>query len=417
VWCKSQLANPSQWLSFVAVTEPVTVPLHAAADLPARRELAIMLTGGGARAAYQVGLLRGLAHHFPNLTFPIITGVSAGAINAIFLASKEGPLHERVQQLAEMWRELQCYHIFRPNWAALLPFRGMLNTILPSAWTRRPHGFFNAGPLAELLRRAFDTPHRNEPIEGIRRNLMRDVNAVALMTLDYTTGQSVRWVQGSTIREFEGANQRSVQTELTVEHVLASAALPFVFPAVRVQNRWHGDGGIRLSAPLSPAVHLGATHILAMSTGYQRTGEEANTPVVHGYPPAAQILGQLLNAIFLDVIDEDVLRMDRMNELLCKLDEEERDGFKPIELFVLRPSVDLGKLAGAYEKYLPPLMKLFTRALGSHETESSDFVSLLMFEPHYVQRLLEIGEHDVEMRLDDLREFVGEAAGARVQAV
>lgn len=375
-----------------------------------------MLTGGGARAAYQVGLLRGLAKHFPNLSFPIITGVSAGAINAIFLASKEGPLQERVESLLEMWRTLQCYDIFRPNWSAMLPFRGALNLALPARLTSRPHGFFNAGPLATLLRRAFDTPYRHQAIEGIRRNLERDLKSVALMTLDYTTGQSVRWVQGRMFDVYEGPNARAAQTNLTVEHVLASAALPFVFPAVRVDGRWHGDGGIRLSAPLSPAVHLGATHILAMSTGYQRSADEANTPVVHGYPPAAQVLGQLLNAIFLDVIDEDVMRMERMNKLLGQLDHEERGGLKSIDLFVLRPSIDLGKLAGEYEKYLPPLMKLFTRALGSRETESSDFVSLLMFEPHYIQHLVSVGEQDVSLRLEELRTFLGEGSNLQLAA-
>ena len=128
---------------------------------------------------------------------------------------------------------------------------------------------------------------------------------------------------------------RSART-ITVEHVLASASLPFVFPAVKIDSRWYGDGGIRLAAPLSSAVHLGATRILAMSTGYQRTPDEANTPVVHGYPPAAQIMGQLINAIFLDVIDEDVNRMERMTEMIEKLDSAQRNGFKPIDLFVLR---------------------------------------------------------------------------------
>jgi NTE family protein len=146
-----------------------------------------------------------------------------------------------------------------------------------------------------------------------------------------------------------------------------------------------------------------------MSTGYQRTPDEASTPVVTGYPPAAQILGQLVNAVFLDNIDEDVVRMERLNEMLRKLPEEDRNGFRPIDLLVLRPSVDLGKLAGQYEQYLPRNLKLLVRALGTKETESPDFISLLMFEPHYTQRLIELGEADVESRLDEIRTFFGEA--------
>lgn len=380
-------------------------------------ELAVMLTGGGARAAYQVGLIKGLARHFPDLRFQIITGVSAGAINAVFLAAHEGSLLESADALAKLWSTLECRHVFRPNYAALLPFRDALRSLLPRRMSRRPHGMLNAGPLAETLRDVYHCPDRNEPIDGIRRNLDRgSLKAVALLGLDYTSGQSVRWTQGRSDPIFEGPNRRSEQTEITVEHVLASAALPFVFPAVKIGSRWYGDGGIRLAAPLSSAVHLGATRILAMSTGYQRTPDEASTPVVHGYPPAAQIMGQLLNAVFLDVIDEDVDRMERMTEMIGKLDASQRNGFKPIDLFVLRPSMDLGKIAGEHEKYLPRNMKLLTRALGTRKTESPDFMSMLMFEPHYTSLLVQIGENDVSSRLDELRVFLGEPAGTVISA-
>jgi NTE family protein len=154
-----------------------------------------------------------------------------------------------------------------------------------------------------------------------------------------------------------------------------------------------------------------------MSTGYQRTADEANTPVVEGYPPIAQMMGQLINAIFLDVIDEDVTRMQRMNEMIAKLDDSQRNGFKAIDLFVMRPSVDLGRLAGEHEKYLPRNMKLLTRALGTRETESPDFISMLMFEPHYTTALMKIGEGDVASRLNELRVFLGEPAAPAISAV
>jgi NTE family protein len=383
--------------------------LTVAPDETSRPErLAVMLTGGGARAAYQVGLLRGIARHFPDLEFQIVTGVSAGAINAIFLAAKEGSLPERVAQLTDVWRELECYDIFRPNYRALIPFGSALRSLFPKHVKATARGFFDSSPLACLLREQFGCIEKNEPIAGIRHNLQKGrIEVVAITALDYSTGQSVRWVQGPHADVHEGPNRRSVSAELTVDHVLASAALPFAFPAVRIGDGWYGDGGIRLAAPLSPAVHLGATRILAMSTGYQRTPAEASTLVVPGYPPAAQLLGQLVNAIFLDVIDEDVARMERMNDMLDKIDLKERNGFKSIDLFVLRPSIDLGKIAGEYEKYLPLNMKLLSRALGSEETEVPDFLSLLMFEPHYTRTLMEIGEGDVDARLDDLKAFFG----------
>lgn len=370
-----------------------------------------MLTGGGARAAYQVGLLKGIAKHFPHLRFEIIVGVSAGAINAAYLAAYRGTLAEKADRLASMWCELNCDSIYQFDWKVLMPFRSALASISPKKlrWTQsRPHGIVDTTPLKHLLCRVLQVPP-GQAIPGIEENIRSgDLRALALMTLDYNTGQTVRWVQGRNYDIYEGPNRRVALTQFTIEHILASAALPFVFPAVRIGDEWFGDGGIRLAAPLSPAVHLGAKRILAMSTAYQRTPDEAATPVVCGYPPAAQILGQLVNAVFLDVIEEDAARMERMNELLRKMAPQERDGFKPIDLLVLRPSVDLGKLAGEYERFLPRKLKLLVRSLGAKETESPDFVSLLMFEPSYTKRIIEIGESDVDARLPEIRAFLGE---------
>ena len=374
-------------------------------------DLAVMLTGGGARAAYQVGLLKGIARHFPRLRFQIVTGVSAGAINAIYLAAKHGTLGQKAEQLDRMWCELNCESIYELDLKAFLPFRSALASVLPkrSRFTNtKPHAVVDTTPLRDLLCRILGVPP-GCPVPGIEENIHAgNLNALALMTLDYSTGQTVRWVQGRNFDVHEGANRRTAVTQFTVEHVLASAALPFVFPAVRIEGEWHGDGGIRLAAPLSPAVHLGARRIIAMSTGYQRTPEEASRTLIPGYPPAAQILNQMVNAIFLDVIDEDVVRMERMNELIRKLSDAERDGLKPIDLLVLRPSIDLGKLAADYEHLLPRKMKLLVRALGVKETDSPDFISLLLFEPSYTRRIIEVGEMDVEARLPEIRTFLGE---------
>lgn len=373
-----------------------------------------MLTGGGARAAYQVGILKGIARHFPDLKFQIITGVSAGAINAIYLAARDGTLAQKARELEAMWCELSCESIYQFDWKTFVPFRSAVASVLPrrTRWTQtRPHGIVDTLPLRNLLCRILDA-RPGEPVWGIEQNIHSgELTALALMTLDYSTGQTVRWVQGRTFDVYEGPHRRVAQTRFTIEHVLASAALPFVFPAVRIGSEWHGDGGIRLAAPLSPAVHLGARKIIAMSTGYQPTADEAATPVLTGYPPAAQVLGQLINAVFLDVIDEDVARMERMNDLLRKMAPHERDGLKPIELFVFRPSIDLGKLAGEYEQYLPRKLKLLVRALGTKETESPDFISLLMFEPSYTKRIIEVGEADVEDRIPEIRAFLGEDTG------
>lgn len=406
------LATPSQYLSHMTAQ-----PHLAGVPNDARGDLAVMLTGGGARAAYQVGLLKGIARHFPHVRFRIVTGVSAGAINAIYLAAHQGTLTEKARKLDKMWCELNCDSIYRFDWKMFVPFRSALASISPkrNKWTKsRPRAIVDTAPLRELMCRVLRTPP-GVPIEGIEENIRTgELTALSLMTLDYSTGQSVRWVQGRNFDYFENPNHRAERTHFTVEHVLASAALPFVFPAIRIGNEWHGDGGIRLAAPLSPAVHLGARRIIAMSTGYQRTADEASTPVVSGYPPAAQILSQLVNSIFLDAIDEDVLRMERINELLRKIPAPQRGGMEPIDLLVLRPSVDLGKLAGDYERYLPRKMKLLVRAMGVKETDSPDFISMLMFEPTFTRRIIDLGEADVESRLPEIRAFLGEDAVAAV---
>ena len=370
-----------------------------------------MLTGGGARAAYQVGLIKGIARHFPRLRFQIVTGVSAGAINAAYLAAKQGTLGQKAEQLDRMWCELSCDSIYEFDWKAFLPFRTALASISPrkNSWAAsKPHALVDTTPLRDLLCRILNAPP-GMPVPGIEENIQAgNLTALALMTSDYSTGQTVRWVQGRNYEFYEGPNRRTALTRFTIEHVLASAALPFVFPAVNIEGEWHGDGGIRLAAPLSPAVHLGARRIIAMSTGYQRTPEEEATRVIDGYPPAAQILNQLVNAIFLDAIDEDVVRMQRMNEIIEKLPPSERNGLKPIDLLVLRPSVDLGKLAAEYEHLLPRKVKLLVRSLGAKETDSPDFISLLLFEPSYTRRIIEVGQADVEARLPEIRAFLGE---------
>ncbi|PYQ27262.1 MAG: patatin [Acidobacteria bacterium] len=384
----------------------MTIPAIQDFAPDAKSDLAVMLTGGGARAAYQVGLLKGLARHFPDLRIDIITGVSAGAINAMYLAAATGSLRQKAHDLERLWIDLSCSTIYDFHLRALIP-----------KWGKRSlRGLLDTQPLRELMSRVLGVPSW-APIDSIEDNIRRgDLTALALMTLDYSTGQNVRWVQGRYFDVHEGPNRRTEPTRFTVEHVMASSALPFVFPAARIGNAWHGDGGIRLSTPFSSALHLGATHIIAMSTGYQRTPAEASMPLVPGYPPSAQILNQLVNAIFIDALDEDAARMERMNEMLRKMRPEDRGGMKPIDLLVLRPTIDLGKLAGDYERYLPRKLKLLVRILGGNETESSDLVSMLMFERPYTRALIDAGEADVESRIDEIRVFLGDEPSQIVAA-
>ena len=244
-------------------------------------------------------------------------------------------------------------------------------------------------------------------LTGIAANLEDGkLKAVAISTSSYSTGQSVTWVQGDDIREWERPLRRARSTTLTVEHVMASSALPMFFPAVHLENGWYGDGSMRLTAPLSPSLHLGARKVLAISTQYARSTAEANEPAIYGYPPPAQVVGVLMNSIFLDLLDHDALRLERLNRLLERLPEEEREGLRPVKLLVLRPSVDLGMLANEYEPQLPWAFRFLTRGLGTRQTRSPDFLSLVLFQPDYLQELIKIGEQDAQDRIDEIAAFL-----------
>jgi NTE family protein len=365
--------------------------------------LALVLTGGGARAAYQVGVLRGLARHLPDVEFDIITGVSAGAINALFLAAHHGPVREATGRLSEVWGKLRLEEVVQIDPASLARNLLAWGSKLVSGGTPvapRVHGLVDTAPLRRLLERLLPENEKGE-IAGLAENLARcQPEAVAVTTLDYTTGQTVTWAAGCDVKMWERPLRRSVLARLTIDHVLASASLPIIFPAVRLGAHWHGDGGIRLAAPLSPALHLGADRILAISTHYAKSFAEADEPQILGYPPPAQILGQLMDAIFLDAVDEDASRLERANAFLRELPDEERHGYRPVDFAVIRPSQDLGQLAAEYEPELPRGFRFLTRSLGTRETSNADFLSLLMFVPEYLERLIAMGEADAEARIE-----------------
>jgi NTE family protein len=379
-----------------------------------RSDLTLVLTGGGARAAYQVGVLRQLARVFPHLAPDVLTGVSAGGINAAYLAAHQESFARKLENLVDFWSSLHIEDVFRVDlrdltsrtvrWGGRLLAGG--RSPLPTA-----RSLVDTAPLRSLLERVLETKSGSS-IPGIARSLKDGwLRAIAFTASSYTTGQSITWVQtreDCAIDTWERPQRKSASCALRVDHVMASSALPFFFPAVEVDGAWYGDGGIRLTAPLSPAVHLGARHILAVSTRYARTREEADRPAVNGYPPPAQVAGVLYNAIFLDQLDSDALHMQQINEFVAGLPENRRQGLRRIELLVLRPSQDLGRLANAYEPELPRAFRFLTRGMGTRETRSNDMLSLMMFQTDYVKRLIELGEADAKAWLPEIRRFLNE---------
>src|SRR3989449_5911614 len=348
-----------------------------------RGDLAITLSGGGARASYQVGVLRGLARLCPRARPVILTGESAGAINVAYLAAHPGALPEAIEDLANLWGQLTADQLFRVGPLSLAYNVLRWGTRLISggaAIAPQVRGLLDTAPLRALLERSL-APVNGE-IAGITEKLQKGLlKAIALTTINYSTGQTVTWVQGGQILDWERPLRRSIRTRLTVDHVLASAALPLMFPAGKLGNDWYGDGGVRLHTPFSPAIHLGARRILAVSTRYQPTHEEADRPAVHGYPPPALVVGFLLAALFFDLILYSALVLERLNRLLGKLPRQEWGDLRPVDLLVLRPSQDLARLAADCESRLPRGLRFLTRGLGTHETSRPALLSLLMFLP------------------------------------
>lgn len=374
------------------------------------KSLALVLSGGGARAAYQVGFLRYLARNFPNLNIPIITGVSAGAINAAFLANHSGTFADAVEELSELWLNLSVDRIFCvDNWELIRNvFRWGIRLVSGGiSEDSSARSLLDSTPLRVLLQQAL-LPQENV-IAGIGKNLHRGkLQAIAITGTSYTTGQAVTWVMGKEIKMWARPWRRSEATDITIDHIMASASLPLFFPAVRVGNGWYGDGGIRQSAPLSPAIYLGAERILAVSTRYTRPLSEANTPLCMGYPPPAHIAGTLMNSIFLDALDQDVRTLKRTNQLLENMPRKQHDDHRAVSLFVMRPSEDLGKMSGGFEPQLPYMFRHLSRGIGAHETLSPDWLSMVMFDARYLAHLIRLGEVDADKQIGELIKLIND---------
>ncbi len=375
---------------------------------------ALVLSGGGARSAYQAGVLQYVAEVFPEKSFPILTGVSAGAINVAHLANHTGSFRQSAEDLAQYWYDITADQVFEAESAMSLTRRIVgksVNRRHPSETVlhvEEGQALLNTAPLRAFLDKKLQTA--DSVLIGVAENLAAGrLKAACITATNYSTGQTVTWVQGSDIKNWQRPNRVGIQTALTLDHVMASTALPLLFPAVHVDGAWYGDGGIRLIAPLSPAIHLGATSILVISTRYGRSRSEADVPVVTGYPPAAQVMGLLMNAIFLDMLDQDAHNMHLINELVKELPPHQRGDLKPIKLLMLRPSIDLGQLAGQYEIKVKGALRLLTRGLGTGETRSPDWLSMLLFDDDYIDTIVQIGWEDARRQHDQIAQFFDDA--------
>lgn len=378
---------------------------------------ALLLTGGGARAAYQVGVLRSLVRIYPELHFPILTGVSAGAINVAMLANITEPLPQAVTRLGALWESLTLDQVFRTEFRAIgMNMVRWIGRLVSGGADLLPpmRGMVDTAPLRQLLHRVLETP--DGALHGLAENLRAGrLSAVGVMTTKYPTAQSVSWVQGENIQPWHSPDRCGIADQLTVEHIMASSSLPLIFPAAKLGNTWHGDGGIRLAAPLSPAVNLGADRIIAISTSIEPGQSEANRPT-EDYPPPATVLSVMLDSVFLDMLDSDASELRRMNRLVAEYPKSRELGLRRVEALVIRPSQDLGVIATEFEHELPRALRHIIRGLGSRDTNRSDVIATLLFQPNFIRKMLEIGERDGELRAAEIATFLGLDAARPVPA-
>ncbi|HYT03915.1 MAG TPA: patatin-like phospholipase family protein [Gemmatimonadales bacterium] len=376
--------------------------------------LALVLAGGGARAAYEVGVLSAIAERAPGLEFPIVTGVSAGAINAVYLAAHAETLSVALGALRDHWRHLVVDRVYRirPWHLGRALFRGVVGTLLGAGGEGAVvRGLMDMSPLRDFLAARFDFGGIDAKIAAGR------LRAVALSATSYASGETATFVHGAPdVPTWRRALRYAVRTRLTLDHVLASAALPILFPAVRLGDAFYGDGSVRQTAPLAPAIHLGARAILVVT---QRSEPELAAslapaaPALREYPTLAEVIGLLLHAIFLDALEADAERIERINHTLARVPAGAApEGLRPVSLLMLRPSRDLGALAAGSGAKLPPAIRWLVRGMGGHRATAVDFLSYLLFDPAYTTALIELGYADGRAAWPRIEQFLAACAGS-----
>ena len=373
----------------------------------------LILSGGGARAAYQVGVLAGIAELLPPGApnpFPVIVGTSAGAINAVALASGASRFSESVQALTRFWQGFRSHLVLRSDWPGVIRQASrFVSQNLLGLGGNAPVALLDSSPLRQLLQSHLD-------LGGIGDALAAEhLRAVAVTAFGYDTGQAVTFYQGrGTIDAWLRHRRIGVPTPLTIDHLLASAAIPLLFAPVRLGDEYYGDGAVRQSAPISPALHLGASRVLVVgvSGNPQRPAPPLPTQRVFSgqQPSLAQIGGHMLNSTFIDSLEDDIELLQRLNHLSHLLPahlDARRLGLAPIEVLVVAPSQPLDEIAARHRRELPAALRLFLRGPGATRTSGAGVLSYLLFEASYCSELIELGRRDALAKRRELEQFLG----------
>jgi len=365
----------------------------------------LLLTGGGARAAYQVGVLKALAQLSPvgsACPFRVISGTSAGGVAAVALASRMGDFHAAVAGLEQVWANFHVNQVFRADAVSMLRagLHWLLSFVSSGLLLPPPKSLFDNAPLRELLSRTL-------AFRGVRRSIDHGrLHAIGICATGFSSGRSIAFFDGAEeIAEWSRVASSGQRTRLTLEHLMASLSIPFLFPPVHLQGEYFGDGAMRQSNPLSPAIHLGANRVLVVGVRQEGIRGALGRMPEGVAPTAGQIFGYMLDTLFMDQIYADLEHLERLNHLL-QYAPASIAGLRSIRALVIAPSRDPREVAARYTSDLPRPLRALLRTMGASNSAASSLASYLMFEAGYTRELIALGFDDAMARRDELIELV-----------
>jgi NTE family protein len=371
---------------------------------------ALVLPGGGARGAFQVGVLKAIAELVPKGTvnpFGIISGTSAGAINSVVLAAKARRFRVAVAELERVWAHFRCHHVYRTGNLTMLrsSLQWLGALVTGGTLVRMPKSLLDNAPLRALLSRNVRFPRIGHALE------QGWLEAVSVTAAGYSSARSTSFFEAKDEHpEWSRTRRIGVQSNLHLDHLMASIAVPMIFPPVRIGNEYDGDGAMRQATPLSPAVHLGAKRILVVGVRNEIADTDPDPVEAGSFPSFAHIAGYTLDTLFMDGLYSDLERLSRINQLIDSVRPEHRGArlsrMRPIDTMVIVPSKDLRVLAHRHRQELPRALRALLWGIGGKQSGGTRLLSYLLFERAYTLELIKLGYHDAMQVREQLEDFI-----------
>jgi NTE family protein len=367
-------------------------------------KLALMLPGGGARGSYQVGVIKAITEIMPkDFGFDILNGTSAGAINATVLATHANDLSHAVQRLEHFWTSIHCHNVYRTDfkqvWKTMFRLFGSL--LFGRFGVSAPKSLLDNTPLFHLLKDNLKLHQIEQWIE------QGELHGLSITASSYDTAVAKCFYQAhQSVIPWHRSRRLGLAEKIEVEHVMASTALPFLFPAQQIGLEHYGDGGLRMTAPLSPAIHLGADKIMVIGTRDESGIEPPTEPTE--YPSMGALGGYMLDTLFMDTLIADLSRLNRINNTLSLLSpkKQKESGLRPIETLIIKPSVDVRDITASHADAIPKPVQTLLKMIGGWGKDWR-MPSYLLFEPAYTKHMIQLGYEDAMKQKDDIREFCG----------